>query len=215
MISHQPRHQARLVAAEALFQAKGLRVHRAQFGVVAAAALGDVVEQGRKIGDLLARQRLHDLAQHRKFVVEPRDSQAAQIADDEQRVRVHRIGVEQVVLHATDDAAECRNIAAEDAVQIHAAQFMCHPDGRAENLHEEAMVARILPEFLIDEPDMRADQADGFGAHAAQFRMLLQEHEHLEQRRWIAGEHLRMRDFQIIVANLEARIDRHRRRRFA
>jgi hypothetical protein len=106
VVSHQPCHQARLVAPESLFQAERLGVDRSQFRVIAAAALGDVVKQRRQIRDLLARQRLHDLAQGGKFVVEFRHRKAAQIADHEQGVRVHGIGVEQVVLHAADDAAE-------------------------------------------------------------------------------------------------------------
>ena len=69
----------------------------------------------------------------------------------------------------------------------------------------------ILAEFLVDEPDVRADETDGFSAHAAQLGMLLQEHEHLEQGRWVAREDFLMRHFQVIVAGLEARVDRQRR----
>src|SRR5260370_29164660 len=70
---------------------------------------------------------------------------------------------------------------------------------------------RILSELFIDEPYVGADQADGLGAHGAQVRVLLQQHEQLEQGRWITREYFRMRHFQISVANLEARIDRQRR----
>ena len=57
--------------------------------------------------------------------------------------------------------------------------------------------------------DVAADQAYGFGAHAAQIRVLLQQHEHFEQGGGVAREHFRMGHFQVIVADLEARIDGH------
>ncbi len=211
MVAHQPGDQARLVAAEPLLQAERLRIDRAELGVIAAAALGDVVKERREVGEFLARQRLHDLAQGRELVVELRHREAAQVAHHEQRVRIHGVGVEQVVLHAPDHAPERGDIAAEHAVEIHAAQLVRDADRCAQDLHEQAMVARVLPEFLVDERDVRADQADRLGAHAAQLRVLLQEHEQLQQRRRIAREHLRVRDFQVIVADLKARIDGHRR----
>ena len=67
------------------------------------------------------------------------------------------------------------------------------------------MMARILAEFLVDERHVRADQADGLGAHAAQLRVLLQQHEQLQQRGGLARKHLGMRHFQIVVADLKAR----------
>ena len=48
VVAHQPGDQARVVARQALLEAEGLGVHGAQLGVVAAAALGDVVEQRRR-----------------------------------------------------------------------------------------------------------------------------------------------------------------------
>ncbi len=56
VVPHQPCDQARLVPAESLFEAECLGIDRSQFRVIAAAALGDVVKQGREIGDFLARQ---------------------------------------------------------------------------------------------------------------------------------------------------------------
>ena len=67
MVPDQPRDQARLVAAESLLQAERFGIDRPQFRMIAAAALGDVVKQRREIGDFLARQGLHDLAQAREI----------------------------------------------------------------------------------------------------------------------------------------------------
>jgi hypothetical protein len=179
--------------------------------MIAAAALGDIVKQRGEIGELLTRQRLHDLAQSRELVVELGHRKAPQVAHHEQRVRVHRVGVEEIVLHAPDDSPEGGDVTAEDAVQVHAPQFMRDADGCAQNLHEQAVMPGVLPKLFVDEPHMRADQANRFRAHAAQLRMLLQEHEQFQQCRGEAGEHLGMRDFQIIVSDLEARIDGDRR----
>ena len=44
MVAHQPCDQAGLVSAEALFQAEGFGVDGAQFRMIAAAALGDIVK---------------------------------------------------------------------------------------------------------------------------------------------------------------------------
>jgi hypothetical protein len=52
MVLHQPGDQARVVARQALFEAERLGVHGAELRVIAAAALGDVMEQRGEIGDL-------------------------------------------------------------------------------------------------------------------------------------------------------------------
>ena len=67
------------------------------------------------------------------LVIESRQCEAPQVADDEQRVFVDRVGVKQVVLHATDDAAERRDVEAEHAVQVHAAQFVGDAFRRAQD----------------------------------------------------------------------------------
>ena len=50
--------------------------------------------------------------------------EAAQIADHHQDVLVDGVDVEQVVLHLADDAAEHRQIAAQDAVLVHPPQLV-------------------------------------------------------------------------------------------
>ncbi len=50
-----------------------------------------------------------------------------------ERVRIDGVGVEQVVLHAPDDAAEGRDVAAEHAVQVHAAQLVRDAERRAQD----------------------------------------------------------------------------------
>jgi len=97
--------------------------------VVAAAALGDVVEQRREQQQLGPGQRAHQARELRQLVLEARQQQTAQVAHHEQGVRVDRVGVEQVVLHAPDDASEGRDVASEHAVEVHAAQLVVTPSG--------------------------------------------------------------------------------------
>ena len=102
------------------------RVAAPSYGVVAAAPLGDVVEQRgddqylrpREVGDQARTQRI--------FVRVLRLHEAAQVADHHQDVLVDRVDVEQVVLHLSDDAPEHRQVAAEDSVLVHAAQLVRH-----------------------------------------------------------------------------------------
>ena len=173
--------------------------------MIAAAALGDVMEQRGEIGDLGLRQLLHDGRELRQLVVVLRQRQPPQVAQHEQRVRIDRVRVEQVVLHAADDAAEGRDVAAEHAVGVHAPQLVRHARRRAQDLEEQAMVARVLAELLVDQPQILVDRADGRGAHALHVRVLLQHHEDLEQRRRRAREQLLVHRFEVVVAHLEAR----------
>ena len=140
-----------------------------------------------------------------------RHRQAPQVADDEQRVRVHGVGVEQVVLHAADDAAERRNVAAEHAVQVHAPQLVRDAGRRAQDLEEQPVIARMLAELFVDQPQVARQLTDRRCAHAADRRVLLDDHEQLEQRRRVAVEHVVVGDLDVVVADLEARIHRHRR----
>ena len=144
-------------------------------------------------------------------MVELAHGQAAQIAHHEQRVRIDRVGVEQVVLHAADHAAEGRDVAAEHAVVVHAPQLVGDAARGAQDLEEQAVVARVLAELLIDQPQIAHHRADGVGAHAADLRILLQQHEQLEQRRGLAREHVLVDRLEIVVAHLKARIERLRR----
>ncbi len=113
----------------------------------------------------------------RELVIEARQRETPQIADDEQRVLVDRIGVKKVVLHAPDDAAECRNVEAEHTIEIHASQFVGDTFLGAQDCEKQPMVAWILAEFLVDQVQIAFDQADRVCADAANVRVLLQYQE--------------------------------------
>ena len=88
--------------------------------------------------------------------------------------------MEQIVLHATDDAPERRNVESQDAVQVHAAKFVRYPGRRPQNAQEQAMISRILPELLVDQVQIPFDNSDGMRADAAQVLVLLKQKEQLE-----------------------------------
>ena len=207
----EPRDEARLVAAHAVLEAERFRVDGAELRVVAAAALGDVVEESREVRDLGFLEPLHDRAARRELVVEARQREAPQVLDDEQRVRVDRIRMEQVVLHAADDAAERRDVQPEHAVGVHALQRARDALRRAQDVEEQPMVPRVLAKLLVDEPEVLLDERDRARVDAAQIEVLLEQQEDLEQRRRLAREDLVVGDLEIAVAALEARAERHGR----
>ena len=151
MLPHEPRHQAGVVTTHPVLQAECLRIHGAQHRMVAAAPLGDVVKEPRQIGDLGFLQRLHDAAAEREFLVEPRQCKAAQVLHHEQRMGVYRVGVKEVVLHASDNSPERRNVKAQNAVGVHSLESPGDSLRCSEDVEEQAVVAWVLPEFLVDQ----------------------------------------------------------------
>ena len=72
-------------------------------------------------------------------------------------------------------------------------------------------MARVLAELLVDEPQVLLHERDRARVDAAQFEVLLEQQENLEQRRRLAREHLIVGDLEIAVAALEAGAERDRR----
>ena len=142
--------------------------------MVAAAPLGNVMEQAAQVSDFGFLEVLHDAAAMRVLMIEAGESEAAQVADDKQRVLIDRVGMEQVVLHAPHDAAKRRDVEAENAIQVHAPQLVRDTFRRSENRQEQAVVPRVLPKFLVDQVQVAFDQADREGADAANLGILLQ-----------------------------------------
>ncbi len=85
------------------------------------------------------------------------------------------------------------------------------PARRAQDLEEQPVIARMLAELLVDQPQMARQLTDGRGAHAADRRVLRDDDEQLEHRGRVAVEDVVARDLDVVVADLEARIHRHRR----
>ena len=208
VVAHQPGHQLGVPVGEAVALTEGDGVVGAQLGVVAAAALGDVVVEPGHVQQLGLGQPVEHLACHREFVALVVVAQAPHVLDHQQGVRVHGVNMEQVVLHHADDAAELGQVLAEDAVAFHAAQLREQRVRAAQQLHEQGGVGRFLAEGVVDQRPRLDQRAHGGGAHAFQVRVLGQQHEHLENRRGLFAEHVRGADFQIIVTHLKTAVER-------
>ena len=169
------------------------------------------MKQRCQIDDFGLRQLLHDARQLRQLMVVARQGKTPQVADDEERVRIDRISVKEVVLHAPDDASEGRDVASKHAIVIHAAQLVGDARAGAQHLEKEPVMARILAELLIDQPQIARHAAHGRGAHAFDLRVLLQDREQLQQRRRSSHEDIFAGRLERAVTHLKARVERVRR----
>ena len=120
VVLHQPGHEFRVGSRQAVLATEPARIYLAQRRMVAAASFGDVVEEAREVEQFGSLEIAHQAAAQRKFVREFRHREAPQVAHHVEYVFVHGVDVIQIMLHLAGDAPECRNIAAEDSVLIHA-----------------------------------------------------------------------------------------------
>ena len=64
---------------------------------------------------------------------------------------VDGVNVEEIVLHLADDGAEIRQVAAEDAVLVHAPKFVHQAARLLEYLQEQRAVFGAVPECVVDQ----------------------------------------------------------------
>jgi hypothetical protein len=105
--------------------------------MVAAASLGDVVVERRDVEEPAALESRHELGAQRELVRELGHGEAAQVAHHHQDVLIHRVDVEEVVLHLPDDTAELGQVAPEDAVLVHAAKLVHDPARLLQDVQEQ------------------------------------------------------------------------------
>ena len=111
-----------------------------------------------------------------------RHGEAAQVAHHHQDVFIHRVDMEQVVLHLPDDAPEGGEIAAEDAVLVHAPQRVEDSLRLAQDFHEARAVERVAAECRIDLVLRAPQRAQRRCAEIGQLAMLLHQQEQFEDR---------------------------------
>ncbi len=120
--------------------------------MVAAASLGDVVEQRGDIQHFGTGEIADQPAAQRIFVRVLRQGEAAQVAHHHQDMFVHGVDVEQVVLHLADDASEGGQVAPQDVLLVHAPQHMGESLRLTQDVHEQFAVARVVAESGADGP---------------------------------------------------------------
>ena len=210
MFAYQPGHQLAVIFGQAVLTAKFIGILGAQFLMTATATLGNIVKQASQIQQLRFVQMVENTAGQGEFMGKVGHRQAAHITQHEQCVLIHRIGVEQVILHAPDNLVKCRDIGGQNAVAVHAAQLMGDPPGLFDNVDKQFSGGFRLAEFVIDQVAVFPDQANGFRAHAANIRAHFHNQKQFQQGRGVLFKHLRIAGFNIAVAQLEAIIEHFR-----
>ena len=127
-----------------------LGVFDAFFGVIAATAFGDVVQQGGGVEDVRSWVGLHDGAGLGHFVAVGFDGETAHIADDGQDVVVYGVNMEEVVLEQAGDFFPCGEIAAKYAVEVEKTEGLGKAGAVFEELDEAAAVFWVLGETGVD-----------------------------------------------------------------
>ena len=127
-----------------------LCVFDAFFGMIAATAFGDVVQQGGGVEDMWSWIGLHDGAGFGHFVAVGFDGETAHIADDGQDVVVYGVNMEEVVLEQAGDFFPCGEIAAKYAVEVEKTEGLGKAGAVFEELDEAAAVFWILGETGVD-----------------------------------------------------------------
>lgn len=150
MVFNQPCEEVAFFVGVVVVGGELLGVFDAFFGVIAAAAFGDVVQQGGGVEDVRSWVGLHDGAGLGHFVAVGFDGETAHIADDGQDVVVYGVNMEEVVLEQAGDFFPCGEIAAQYAVEVEKTEGLGEAGAVFEELDEAAAVFWILGETGVD-----------------------------------------------------------------
>ena len=178
--------------------------------MIAAATLGDVVEQGRDVEQPAVLEPRHQARAERILVGELGHGEAPQVAHHLQDVLVDGIDVKQVVLHLADDVAEGRQIATEYVVLVHAPQRVDQV-ALLEQFEEQRAVFRIASKFGVDAALGAPQGAQGARGHALEFGALHLQQEAFENGARIALEYVFVAHVELLAHHLEVGIEDDRR----
>ncbi len=149
VLAHQEFDELRVGARHAMLAAKAPHLLRADLRMVAAAALADVVEQRRQVQDPGLVPAAGQLRAERVFVRMLGHEEAPHVAQHHQDVLVHRVDVEQVVLHLPDDAPERPQVAPEHRGLVHQPHGVRDACGLLQYPHELRAVDRVAPKGVV------------------------------------------------------------------
>lgn len=150
VVFNQPCEEVAFFVGVVVVGGELLCVFDAFFGVIAATAFGDVVEQGGGVEDVRSWVGLHDGAGLGHFVAVGFDGETAHIADDGQDVVVYGVNMEEVVLEQAGDFFPCGEIAAKYAVEVEKTESLGKAGAVFEELDEAAAVFWILGKTGVD-----------------------------------------------------------------
>ena len=212
VLGDQVLDQRRVLAGDAVVAAEAPRLAHAELRVVAAAALGDVVEEGGDVEHPRPVEGRGELRAERVLVRVLGDQEAAHVAQHHQDVLVDRVDVEQVVLHLADDAAEHPEVAAEHAGLVHQPEGVRLPAGGLQDLHEGRVVDRVAPELRVHQVARVVERAQRPRRQALRPDRLLVDQEGLEDRVRVALVEVVARHLEHAAALEELLRDRPHRR---
>ena len=207
MMPDQPGNELTVVVVHVLRTAEIEGIAFAESGMIAAATLGDIVKEAGQIKALGFQDPLHDAAGLGQFMGKSRQGESPQVADH-RKSNGHRR-----CRRGTGRAASGRRCARtrvykpENAVGIHAPKCPGDEVRLPEDLHEQALTNRVLPECLTDEADIGTHLADRAGAYSEGRLVLLEQQENFKQRRGLLPEHIRRCGLKVAVDNPEAFVD--------
>ena len=207
VVLYQPRRQGRLAGIQAMVGAELFGLAGAQLRVIAAAALGDIVEKPGYVEHGGVFDSLHDLRQAGILAFLRGQGEPAEIAHHAQDVRIDRVAVKEVVLHPAGNQPELRNVGAQDSVAVHRLQLAGRIGGRGQHLHEGAAVLRVLAETPADRGRGFRQPLHQGAAEAADIRMRLPQQEGLQQRPRRVPQQVGPLRVEVTVAQQKARVD--------
>ena len=150
--------------------------------MVAAAPFGNVVEECCHIqqpGLVPARGQLRA---KRVFVRMLDDKEAPHIAQHRQDVLVHRVDVEQVVLHLPDDAPKHPQIAPQHRGLVHQAHGVGDAAGLHQDGHKGGAVDRVAAKAAVHQAARVVQRAQGAGRQALDAHRGLVEQKGFQNR---------------------------------
>ena len=111
---------------EPVLNAKGFGNLATIGGVVALPAFTHVMEQGSEIENLFLMNLMNQPGGNRKAFTHVAIAEMSQQANHTEGMFIHRIFVQEVVLHHANNATKRRNITPENAIPHHARQLANH-----------------------------------------------------------------------------------------
>ena len=211
-MSNQELDECRVITAQPVVAAEPSRFTRTELAVVAPSALGDVVEQRCDVQDPWLVPLRGELRAERVLMRVLGDEEAPRVAHHHQDVLVHRVDVEQVVLHATHDAPEDPQVSPEHRGLVHQPHRPRHALRLPQDVHEELTVDRVAPEATVHQVARVVQRAQRACRQALDAGGLLEDQEGLEDGVRVVGVEPVVANLQHAAAVEEARVDRPHRR---
>ena len=194
MIAHQPGYGLCLRRRQAKARAERVGDVRAQYAVVAAPTLGNVMQQHRDIEDAARQQFAHQVGSERVVGAKLSLFDAREKADSADRMFIDCIMMIHVELHLRDDAAKVGDEATKNRRFIHPAQHRFGIARRRQHVHEKAVGARVLAHLVGDKASIAAGRAHGAGVNLKP--VLVGQREYLQQAHRVRLEKIVARQAQ-------------------